>query len=238
MTGTIVNVAAILAGGTVGLMATKELSQPRQRLIKNILGILTVWVGLSMTWQSLNGGWRHILGQMAIVVAAMILGKATGRLLRIQRSLNKLGQYARLQMTQAKPAKPTVGEGFITCALLFCVGPLAILGSLQDGLYDNPRTLLLKSAMDGMAAMAFARIFGWDVLLSAVPVLAYQGTLTLLAGYLSPILLQRSLLDAVGATGGLLIFCVALVVLELKRIELADYLPSLIFTPLLTWIFR
>ena len=115
---------------------------------------------------------------------------------------------------------------------------MAILGSLQDGLYDNPRTLLLKSCMDGLAAMAFARTFGWGVLLSAIPVLAYQGTLTLLAEFLSPLLHQKSLLDSVGATGGLLIFCVALVILELKRVELADYLPSLFYAPLLTWVFR
>jgi uncharacterized membrane protein YqgA involved in biofilm formation len=116
------------------------------------------------------------------------------------------------------------------------VAPMAVLGAVQDGLDGHWQTLGIKSVMDGFATMAFVSTFGWGVILSAVPVLAYQGTLTLAAHLLTPLLQERALLDPVNATGGLLVFCVALIILELKKIELADYLPSLVYAPLLAWV--
>jgi uncharacterized membrane protein YqgA involved in biofilm formation len=239
MIGTLINAAAILAGGIAGLTTTKDLSPGRQDLIKKLLGIFTVWVGLSMSWAGLDGSLGRALRQLIIVILALMLGKAAGQLLRLQHAFNKLGRYAKGLFEQAKPkASRQVTEGFITCTLLFCLGPLAILGSLQEGLFGNPRALIIKACMDGLAAMAFARVFGWGALISALPVLAYQGTLSLLAQFLESFLRCHSLLDSVGATTGLLIFCVALVILELKKIELADYLPSLVCAPLLSWVWR
>lgn len=117
------------------------------------------------------------------------------------------------------------------------MAPLGVLGALQDGLNGHWQALGIKSVMDGLATMALVSTFGWGVILSALPVLAYQGTLTLAARLLAPILQQNPLLlDSIQATGGLLVFCVALIILELKRIELADYLPSLVYAPLLAWL--
>jgi uncharacterized membrane protein YqgA involved in biofilm formation len=176
---------------------------------------------------------------MTIVVVAMMLGKLTGRLLHLQKGLNRLGQYAKEKLTQAGSDKAhRWSEGFITCTILFCVGPMAILGSIQDGLDNRWQTLGLKAVMDGLATMAFASTFGWGAILSVVPVVAYQGTLTLAAKLVAPYVQNHAMMDSINATGGLLVFCIALIILEIKRIELADYLPSLIYAPLLTWLWK
>lgn len=239
--GTILNATAIVVGGIVGLTTRKQISEPKQRVIKTVLGALVVYVGLSMTWDSLNGSFLHRLKQLVIVILALTFGRIAGRALHLQKSLNRLGQIAKRKFTSANPGNENqnrASEGFITCTLLFCVGPMAILGSLQDGLLGNYKTLALKSVMDGLATIAFAKVFGWGVLLSVIPLVAYQGTITLLAKSLEPYLRDPTLLDSINATGGMLVFCIALIMLELKRIELADYLPSLIFAPLITWVWR
>src|SRR5437773_3386059 len=239
MVGTIINAAAILFGGVAGLTAKKQLTLAHQTALKILLGAFTVYVGLSAAWQGLHGGFLQILKQLGIVLLALMLGNLTGKLLRIQKSLNHLGQYAKQKISGTRAAAPRrSGEGFITCSILFCVTPIAVLGSLQDGFANNFKTLVVKSVMDGLATMAFVTTFGWGAILSIIPVIACQGTLTLLARLAQPWLSQHALLDSINATAGLLVFCIALIILELKTIELADYLPSLVFAPLLAWWWR
>ena len=151
-----------------------------------------------------------------------------------------MGGQARERIVATRPADPRrLGDGFKTCAALFCAAPLAILGSVQDGLSGYYYPLAVKALMDGLATMGFISLFGWGVMFAVLPVLVVQGTITLLCmQYLKPFLEAHSLVDSVNAAGGLLVFCVALVILELKRIELADYLPSLAFAPLLAWLCR
>jgi uncharacterized membrane protein YqgA involved in biofilm formation len=236
MIGTLLNTAGILVGGVIGLTTTKELSAVTQTRLKILLGAATVYVGLSMAWDGFSGSIRQRAAQLGIAILAMMIGKVTGRLLRLQWGVNQLGQAAQRRFATAKTAQHNrIGEGFITCTLLFCVGPMAILGSLQDGLLGSIRTLAVKTALDGLATMAFSKVFGWGVLLSAIPVLAYQGSLTLAAGSIEPFLRDPVLLQSVSLTGGLLVFSIALVILELKKVALADYLPSLVYAPLLTW---
>jgi len=237
MIGTFVNIAAILAGAVVGLRRRGDLSPARQDLIKKILGIFTVWIGLSQTWAGLHGGFWSALRQVLFVILAMALGRLAGRFLGLQHAFNRLGQYAKRQFARAVPgARSSLSEGFVTCAVLFCATPLAVLGSLHEGLWGAYKTLLIKSCMDGLATIAFARAFGAGVMLSAVPVLACQGTITLVAQALEPFLREQALLDSVGAAAGMLIFAVALVILEIRKVALADYLPSLVFAPLLAWL--
>ena len=239
MIGTALNVAAIVAGGLLGLGVARSLSRSRQVLLQRALGAFTVYVGLSMVWAGLNGRPLQILGQVLILLAAMTLGRWIGRGLGLQKRLNRAGAWARsrFQQAQQSPGQP-VPDGFLAGTLRCCVGPLAILGSLQEGLLGSYRTLAIKAAMDGLATVVFARTFGWTVILSAVPVLAYQGTLTLLARFLAPFLYDWALLDSISATGGIVICCVGLVVLELLRVDLSDYLPSLVVAPVITWMFR
>jgi uncharacterized membrane protein YqgA involved in biofilm formation len=240
MIGTFLNVAGILAGGVAGLARPIQLTPARESALKVFLGAFTVYYGLRLTWLSLNGAWTQILKQLLVAVLALMLGKLAGRLLHLQMFSNHLGRAARARIADASSgnARPP-GDGFKACALLFCAAPLGLVGALQDGLSRYFYPLGVKAVMEGLAAMGFARLFGWGVLLSALPVLALQGTLTLMsAQYLEPFLTQHLLLDSVNAVGGLLVFCVGLVVLQLKRIELADYLPSLAIAPLLTWVWR
>ena len=239
MIGTILNAAGILLGGVAGLTVARQISPARQAQVKIILAAFTVWVGLSMTWKGLNGSFAQIGKQFAFVILAMMAGKLVGQVLGIQKNLNRLGQYARERFAQASPPDaPRGSDGFITCSLLFCVGPMAILGALEDGLAGNYRILAIKAAMDGLATMVFVTTFGRSVMLAVIPVVAYQGTITLLAANLAPYMQQQELLDSLNATGGLLVFSLALVILELKRVEIADYLPSLVLAPALTSLNR
>lgn len=239
MIGTALNTGAILLGGLAGLRLKKDLSPPRQLLIKQLLGIYTVITGLGMVWSGLNGSIGRCAYQFLLVLLAMIVGKMTGRGLRLQRASNRLGQYAKKQCASvATDPAHRASNGFVTCALLFCLQPLAVLGCLQEGLMNSVHVLVIKSIMDGLTTMALARGFGWGVLLSALPVLAYQGTLTLIFQGLAPVMQARDLLDALAITGGLLVFSVAAVILDLKKIELSDYLPSLALAPLFTWWWR
>lgn len=236
MIGTILNAAAIVAGGVVGLTTTRQLSPVNQTALKILLGVFTTYVGLSMVWQGLNGAFLQVLKQLGIVLLALILGNLTGKLLRFQKSLNRLGRFAREKLSAARPDSPhRINDGFVTCSVLFCVGPMAALGALYDGLTGNFLVLAAKAVMDGLATMAFVTTFGWGAITSALPVVAYQGTITLLGQMLQPYLQTHGLLDSVNATGGFLVFCIALIILELKKIELADYLPSLVFAPLLAF---
>jgi uncharacterized membrane protein YqgA involved in biofilm formation len=164
----------------------------------------------------------------------------------LQRFSNQLGQAARQHLATANP-NPDAGvgprrppaEGFKVCAALFCAAPLGVLGAVQDGLSQYWYPLGIKAVMEGLAVMGFVRMFGWGVLLSALPVLAWQGTVTLVCSHwLGTFLAERHLLDAVNATGGLLVFSVALLILQIKRFDVADYLPSLLIAPVLAWLWR
>jgi uncharacterized protein len=240
VTGTLLNVAGIVIGGGAGLVWRKPLSPPNESFFKVTLSAFTVYYGLRLTWLSLNGSLAQILKQLAIAILALMLGKLTGQALRLQRMSNHLGQRARELITAAGTGGPSrLNDGFEVCALLFCAAPLAILGSIQDGLSHYFYPLAVKAVIEGLATMGLAAMFGWGVLLAALPVLAFQGTLTLVcAQYLEPFLRAQGLIDPINAVGGLLVFCVALVMLGLKRVALADYLPSLVYAGLISWLWR
>jgi len=216
------------------------LSPSSDASFKVILGIFTVWYGLRLTWMNVNGSLAQVLGQLLIAIVAMMLGNFTGRLLRLQKLSNSIGRGARERITSAKPGAPqSPSEGLKACSALFCAAPLGWLGAIQDGLSGYFFPLGVKSVMEGLATMGFVSMFGWGAMLAALPVLAVQGSITLgTLFFLKPFLLQYSLLESVNAVGGLLVFSVALVILNIKKIQLADYLPSLFFAPLLTWLFR
>jgi len=242
MIGTILNVAGILIGGLLGLARRKPLSAASEAYFKVILGAFTVFYGLRLSWISISGSAYEVLKQLLVVIVSMMVGKLLGRALHLQKISNRIGRKARDEISSARPDDPDrLNRGFRTCAALFCAAPLGILGATQEGLslsqYIYP--LAIKGVMDGLASMGFVSLFGPGVLLSALPVLALQGTLSLvIARVVEPILNLHNLLNSVNAVGGLLVFSVALVILGLKRIELADYVPSLIIAPLQTLWWR
>ncbi|SPE54308.1 conserved membrane hypothetical protein [Verrucomicrobia bacterium] len=241
MLGTVLNVAGILIGGGVGLVRRRPLSVAQDSFCKVSLAAFTVYYGLRLTWQSLSGSPLHMLRQLGITVLALMLGSLTGRLLRFQRMSNRLGREAKQKLEAAQHrTERRASETFQACTILFCAAPLGIVGALEEGLtssYYYP--LVVKGVMEGLVTMGFAGLLSWGALLAALPVLAFQGSITLLSSqWLRPFLEAHQLTDSVNATGGLLIFSTALVMLGLKKIALADYLPSLVFAPLLTWIWR
>ena len=246
MTGTILNVAGIVVGGLAGWLRKRPLSILTQFFLKNALGALTVLFGLRLTWISVNGTWRQVLKQLGIVLLALALGKLAGKLLRLQKGSNRLGRFARERISTAGPGQPARWRnGFSVCSILFCAAPLGIAGAIVDGLTAGSTTseyvypLAIKAVMDGVAAMSFVGMFGAGVLWSAVSVLAFQGAITwTCAHWLQPFLREHDLVDPVNATAGLLIFCVALIIFEIKKVEVTDYLPSLAIAPLLTYGLR
>jgi uncharacterized protein len=240
MIGTLINVGGILAGGIWGLLSKKPLSASNERLFKVLLGAFAVFYGLRLTWISLQGSLWQCLMQLLIGIGALMVGKLVGQLFRLQKRSNQLGQFARERITEATSGNPAkTSDGFKVCAALFCAAPLGILGSVQDGLSGYAYPLCVKAAMETLAARSFVSVFGWSVMLAALPVLALQGTITLVcAELLRPMLSAHGLINSINVVGGLLVFSVALVILELKKIELADYLPSLIVAPLITWLLK
>lgn len=236
VSGTLLNALAIFIGGVAGLTLRRTMSAATQSALKILLGVFTVYVGLSLTWQGVGGSIGEVFRELAVVLGALMLGNATGKLTCLQRGINRLGHHAKEQYAHAQPNAPGhFGNGFVTCTILFCAAPLAVLGPAQEALTGDWRPLAIKAVMDGLATLAFVGVFGSGVMLSVVPVVAFQGLVWVGVKLLVPALTQHALLDSITATNGLLVFCVALIVFELKKVSLADYLPSLAFAPLLTW---
>lgn len=239
MMGTILNVGGIVAGGIIGLVRTETLTRGQEMSFKIALGLSTIMIGLYSTWHSFNGSLLQILKQLVIIVAALSVGRLTGQVLHLQKLSNHLGRLARTNLSTADPdSRHRFDTGFKTCTILFCAAPLGLVGAVQDGLSGYAYPLAIKAVIDALAAMGFVVIFGWGVLLAAIPVLALQGSIALACKFLLAPALAPALINSVNAVGGLLVFCVALVVFEMKRFELANYLPSLAVAPLLTWIWR
>ena len=240
MIGTYVNVAGILLGGMIGLALRGSMTTATEAYFKIALAVAAVWFGLRLAWLSISGTLVQILAQLLVVVVSMMLGKMIGRLLSLQKLSNAMGQHARDRIQGVRPgAVGNLNDGFQVCAVLFCAAPLGLIGAVTDGLSGYAAPLVIKAAMECLATIGFVRLFGWGCLIAALPVLALQGTISLSCIYgLEPILRGHHLVNSVNATAGLLIFSVALVILELKKIELTDYLPSLIVAPVLSAIFR
>ena len=239
MNGTLLNASAIVACGLLAFCTRKQLPAKAQNWLKLVLGAALVVCGLRLVWLSVSGPFLLCCKQMTIVLAALILGRLTGRALRLQKLSNRLGHYARVRLERAGGglAAP-FGDGFKVCAALFCAAPLAVLGPLQDGLSGYAYPLAIKAVMDGLATMSFVATFGLGAVLSAVSVLAWQGTLALLAHAAAPWLEHWGLLNSINATGGFLVSFVSLLIFEVVKLELANYLPALCWAPLLTWLWR
>jgi hypothetical protein len=236
MTGAIINAAGIVVGGICALIAKKPISATNQLALKIIIGVYAVWLGLKLSWSGFNGSVRQVAKELCIILLAMVLGKMAGKLCRLQRLSNSVGKYA-MSVLATPPAGKRFSDGFLIATALFCVGPLAVLASVQEGLTGFSPIFVVKAATDGLATYAFCSTLGWGALASALPVLALEGALIRGVQWVEPFLRNRPwpLIDAINAVDGLLIFCVAMIILELKKIEVADYYPSLLFTPLLVW---
>jgi len=242
--GTLVNVLAVLVGSAVGALAGDRLPERTRTVVTDGLGLVTLLIAASSALVVLDPVLAEAVGSsapMLIVLGAILLGGITGSLLRLEDRLEDLGVLLQRVLVRGgsgadapDDARARFVQGFVVASLVFCVGPLTILGSIEEGLGGGAEQLLLKSALDLFASVAFAAAFGWGVAASVVSLVVVQGGLTLLGATLGDVVPDAQL-AAMTATGGLLLVGVALRLLDLKQVKVADLLPSLLVAPLLVW---
>jgi uncharacterized membrane protein YqgA involved in biofilm formation len=209
-----------LAGGTLGIVIGARLSQGMRETAMNAIGLVTVLVGVQSFLRFDNP---------LVPLVSVIVGLVIGELIGIDDALQRFGDA--LERRFSKGGSP-VSRAFVTTSLLFCVGSLTVLGSLQDGISGDYRLLALKSALDFVASLSFASVLGWGVLLSAGSVLVVPGGLTL-AGALFGSFMSEPMILALTSTGGVLLLGLGLVLLSLKEVRVANMLPALVVAPLL-----
>ena len=231
--GTAINAGAILLGTSAGVLFGGHLSDRTRNTVTDglglVVGVAAVGSAVSIADPALiravGRGWPTL-----IVLLALVIGGVLGSALKIERRLESLGEW--LQRRFARGNESTFIEGFVVASLVFCVGPLAILGSISDGIGTGTDQLILKSTLDLIAAMAFASALGWGVALSIVPVVIYQGAWTLV-GVFAGNTMSNYAIAAMTATGGLLIMAIALRLLKIREIAIGDLLPAIVVAPLL-----
>jgi hypothetical protein len=226
MTGTLINIATILVGSTLGLRFGKTFSSRTRETIMAGLGLFTLAIGLQLTLETENS---------LIVLGGLLIGGLIGEALKIENRLNTLGVRLeeRFGGGQDADAQARFVRGFMTASLLFCIGPLAILGSIQDGLVGDYQLLAIKAIMDGFASFAFASTLGIGVIFSALSVGLYQGGITLFAAQLQGVM-TTAMTAEMTATGGILLLGLAVSsLLEIKKIRVGNFLPALVISPLI-----
>lgn len=232
MTGTLVNVAAILVGTLAGRLVGGRLTAGLQARMIHGVGLVVLVIGVDDAL-----AWRHT--NLLFVLGGVLLGGLAGEALGIERRLEGLGALAQARLARRRPGDDGVplSEGFVTASLIFCVGAMAVVGSIQDGLTGNHDTLFTKAVLDGFTSIALAASLGPGVALSAISVLVYQGALTLGSGLLGGVLTPGSdALESLISAGGILIVGLALKILDLEDVKVGNFLPALLFAPLLAGV--
>ncbi len=256
MTGTFLNAGAIVLGAGIGTLLGGRLSSGIRGTVTDILGIFVLGLGASDALGTFGDELSTTLGSAAVLVilASLLLGGVIGEAIDIEGWLHRLGAWLRDRVVGDAEEPTTVEtgadltaphgadepmhdprrlfvEGFVVTSLIVCVGPLAILGSLQDGLTDGFELLAVKSMLDGFAALAFASVLGIGVAFAALPLLVLQGSITLAAAALQSVL-TPPMLAGLSATGGFLVMAIGVRLLDLRPIRVANLLPSLVLAPL------
>ena len=229
--GTLINVIAIVIGSAMGIGVGSRLTKKSLSLITDILGLITLLGAASALIPLWSSSFIDSLPKgstLLVVLGAMLVGGLIGSALSLETRLDKFGETLR-QKFKASSDGPFI-EGFVSASLLFVIGPLAILGSVSDGMSEGLDQLILKSSLDFFAAMAFASSLGWGVAASAIPVAIYQGAWTLVGLFLGSVL-QPYQIDAMTICGGLMLVGIGLRLLDIKKIAVANLLPALIIAP-------
>lgn len=235
--GTVVNVAAVLIGAGIGVLLGHRLPQRTRDVVTDGLGLVTLLIAILSALAVTDPDLVDHIGSsapMLVVLGSVLVGGIVGSLLRLESRVESLGGWlqSRLTREEGSAERRRFVEGFVAASLLFCTGPLTILGSLNDGLGRGAEELYLKSALDGFAAMAFAASFGWGVAASALTIIVVQGGLTVVGVLLGDVL-PAAHVAALTAVGGLLLVGIALRLLRVREIPVADLLPALVVAPFL-----
>ncbi len=225
MLGTIVNAAAIVIGGTLGLLVKKQMPERIQSIFFQAIGLFTFSIGITMVWDM-----EHIL----LVVASLVIGSLIGELLNIESGVERLSEYLKKKF---KIGSERFSEGLITSVLLFCVGAMGIMGAIQEGMGVSSDLLMTKSVIDGFSSLLLAAVFGIGVILSAFPLLVFQGGITLLAMWASTFFTEE-IIAGMTAVGGIMLIGLGINILDIKKLRIMNMLPSLIMVVLFIWIYN
>jgi uncharacterized membrane protein YqgA involved in biofilm formation len=231
--GSVINIVAILLGSTIGVFIGAKMPERTRSLITDVLGLtvlLSAAGALISLWSpsyvdALPQGWT-----LLTILAALLIGGLVGSWAKLEDRLESMGEKLRVRFRAS--GESNFVQGFVSASLLFAIGPLSILGSISDGMSTGIDQLLLKSSLDFFAAMAFAASLGWGVAVSAIPVGLYQGFWTVVGVFLGSILVTYQV-DAMTITGGVLLFCIGLKLLNIKTVAVGNLLPSLAFAPVI-----
>jgi len=216
VTGTLVNTAAIVAGSLAGAVIGSRLPDRIKTIVMQALGLSVVLIGLQMALS----GTRPLL-----VIGSLLAGAVTGELMNIERAVANLGERLKKRL---RSDSSTFVQGFVTASILYCTGAMVIVGSIRDGTVGDPSILYIKSLLDGVASVAFASSLGLGVAFSALSVFVVQGSITLLSSQLA-FLQEPAVIEAVTATGGLLILGIGINILEISQIRVGNLVPALLY---------
>lgn len=223
MLGVIVNTLAVIVGGSLGLLLKKGIPERVSAAVMAALGLCTIYIGIDGVLQGSN---------TIVLIVSMVLGTIVGTFLNIDGAINRLGKFAERKLKR-EDGKTSVAEGFMTASLLFCVGAMTIVGSLNAGLNGDNKILFTKSVLDLISSCMLASSLGIGVLFSSLFVLAYQGALVLLAGLLQSVLTDAALIAEITCAGSLMILGLGLNILGITKIKVADQLPAIVFVPVI-----
>ena len=224
--GTLINTATVLVGGSVGLIIGDRIPERIRTIVVQVIGLVTLGLGLSDVLKTHN---------MVFPLVGMVLGAIVGEALNIERRLEGIGEVIRRRFAGNQEPGRFV-NGFVTATLLFCIGPLTILGAMQDATGEAPQLYIIKGTLDGFMNVIFGAIYGVGAIFSALSIFVVQGSLTLGGSALDNLLNDRMRIELFSA-GGFAVMAIGLNLLEIKKIRLGSLLPGLVITPLLVWLF-
>lgn len=223
MIGTIVNIVAIIIGGMIGLFFNKRLPKRFINIFFQVIGLFTLFLGVSMVLET-----THIFHMLI----ALILGAVIGEALRLQKRVEQMSEFLK---TKFNIGGEKFSEGLLTAFLLYCVGSLTILGAMEEGMGGDPKLLYIKSLMDGISSIALASALGIGVIFSVIPLLIYQGGLTLFAGWFGEFL-PEVMINELSAVGGILLIGLSINILNIKKIKVINMLPALVMILVVLWL--
>ncbi|MCJ7813902.1 MAG: DUF554 domain-containing protein [Candidatus Atribacteria bacterium] len=226
MKGTIVNVIAIFLGCSVGYILKSKFPEKIGKIVMQTLGLASLLIGMQMALKTDN---------ILLMIFSLVIGGIIGEIMGIEKGLEKFGERVKLRL-KSNTASERFVEGFVTASLVYCVGSMAIMGALKEGISGNPDILYTKSLLDGLTSIAFTAAMGIGVLFSVIPVFLYQGGITMLAQLIKDFL-SPEVINEMTAVGGILILGIGLELLEIKKIKIGNLLPAILIAAFLAAIF-
>jgi len=223
MIGTLINAGSVLVGGAIGMLLKKNMPERITTIYFQAIGLFTIAIGISMVYKM-----QHIL----IVVSSLAIGSLLGEWMNLENGAERLSNYFKRRL---RIGSDKFSEGLTTSFLLFCIGSMTILGAIQEGTGGSPDLLMTKSLMDGFSSILLASAFGVGVMVSAIPLLIFQGGITLLAMYASSFF-SADIIQGLTSVGGILLIGLGINILEIKKLRILNMLPALIIVALLLWI--